>query len=115
MHALAKKAFVVITTIGPYCVYGERVFKACAESGTHYLDCTGETPWVARMIEKYEKAAQDTGAIMFPQIGVESAPPDLCTWAMARFIRSELDAPTGDVVVSLHKLRQVIRVFVWSA
>ncbi|KND94754.1 putative trans-acting enoyl reductase [Tolypocladium ophioglossoides CBS 100239] len=104
LHALAQKTFVVITAVGPYCMYGERVFQACAESGTHYFDCTGETPWVARMIKKYEKTAQETGAIMFPQIGVESAPPDLCTWAMARFIRNELDVPTRDVVVSLHKL-----------
>ncbi|PNY29899.1 Ankyrin repeat domain-containing protein 50 [Tolypocladium capitatum] len=81
LHALAEKAFVVITTVGPYYLYGERVFKACAESGTHYLDCTGETPWVARMINKYERVAQETGAIMFPQIGIESAPADLCTSA----------------------------------
>ncbi|KAJ6446440.1 saccharopine dehydrogenase [Purpureocillium lavendulum] len=104
LHALAKKAFVVITTVGPYCMYGEKVFKACAESGTHYLDCTGETPWVARMIRRYEDTARSTGAIMLPQSGVESAPPDLCTWALARFLRTNLDAPTSDVVISLHNL-----------
>lgn len=104
LQALAEKAFVVITTVGPYCMYGGKVFKACADSGTHYLDCTGETPWVARMIRRYEETARSTGAIMLPQTGVESAPPDLCTWALARFLRAKLDAPTSDVVISLHNL-----------
>ncbi|UNI14293.1 hypothetical protein JDV02_000937 [Purpureocillium takamizusanense] len=104
LHALAKKACIVITTVGPYCMYGEKVFKACADAGTHYLDCTGETPWVARMIKRYEDTARSTGAIMLPQAGVESAPPDLCTWALARFLRAKLDAPTSDVVISLHNL-----------
>ncbi|ODA79647.1 hypothetical protein RJ55_05241 [Drechmeria coniospora] len=104
LNALISKAFVVITTVGPYCKYGDKVFKACADAGTHYLDCTGEFPWVARMINKYEKTAQKSGAIMFPQSGLESVPADICTWAMARFLRSKLDASTSDVVLSIHKL-----------
>lgn len=96
---------LVITTVGPYCKYGESVFKACARSGTHYVDCTGEVPWVARMINKYQDTAQGSGAIMIPQNGVESAAADLCTWAMVRHLRSELDVYTKDVVLSLHKAR----------
>jgi short subunit dehydrogenase-like uncharacterized protein len=57
------------------------------------------------MIKKYETAAQTSGALMFPQIGIESAPPDICTWAMATRIRSELGADTGPVTISIHKLK----------
>ena len=108
LETLVKKTFVVITTVGPYCQYGEPIFKLCAQTGTHYLDCTGETPWVARMIKKYEDTAKRSGAIMFPQAGVESAPPDLLTWSMAQHLRKNLSAPTKDAIVTIHKLSYVI-------
>jgi short subunit dehydrogenase-like uncharacterized protein len=59
------------------------------------------------MIMKYEKAAQASGSIMLPEIGIESAPPDLVTFCLAKTIRSEFDADTRDVTVSVH-LRQVV-------
>ncbi|KAM4054671.1 saccharopine dehydrogenase NADP binding domain-containing protein [Hirsutella rhossiliensis] len=103
VSSLVGKTALVITTVGPFCKYGESVFNACAQLGTHYLDCTGEVPWVARMIKKYQDVAQGSGAIMIPQNGVESAAADLCTWAMVRLLRSKLDAYTKDVVFSVHK------------
>ncbi|EHK47972.1 hypothetical protein TRIATDRAFT_237331 [Trichoderma atroviride IMI 206040] len=105
MSALAKKTFVVITTVGPYSQYGEQAVKACVEAGTHYLDATGEAPWVYKMIKKYEHAAKESGAILIPQMGLESAPPDLCTWSLANKLRKELNAQTKDVVLSLHVFR----------
>ncbi|KAI1757419.1 hypothetical protein F4782DRAFT_537023 [Xylaria castorea] len=105
LAALAKKTFTFIATVGPYAKYGEHAFRACAEAGTHYFDCTGEAVWHAAMIKKYEKAAKASGACMFPQSAVESAPSDLVTFALASLIKSELSAPVGDVVVSLHEIR----------
>ncbi|KAI1146280.1 hypothetical protein F4825DRAFT_466647 [Nemania diffusa] len=105
LATLAKKTFVLIATVGPYAKYGEYAFKACAEAGTHYLDCTGEAIWHGAMIKKYSEAAKASGACMFPQSAVESAPPDLVTSALASLIKSKLSAPVGDVVVSLHELR----------
>ncbi|KAG6043522.1 hypothetical protein E4U39_004411 [Claviceps sp. Clav50 group G5] len=104
LKSLIEKACVVITTVGPYCLYGELTFRLCAEAGTHYIDCTGEAPWVAQMIKKYEGTAKKTGAIMLPQSGIESAPADLVTWSMAQHLRKDLDAATKDAVVTIHKL-----------
>ncbi|KAJ2970085.1 hypothetical protein NQ176_g8351 [Zarea fungicola] len=104
LKTLAIKTRVLLSTVGPYCKYGEAVFKACAEAGTHYFDVTGESVWVAKMIEKYEDVAKDSGAIMIPQIGVESAPSDLTTWLLADHIREELDADTKEVTISIHEL-----------
>lgn len=102
LTALARKTFILITTVGPYGRLGEAAFRACAESGTHYLDVTGEVPFVHRMITKYSATATSTGALMFPQIGIESAPSDLVTWTLASLIRSNFNgAPTRDVTVSL--------------
>jgi len=107
LKPLVESTCVFITTVGPYCLYGELIFKLCAEAGTHYLDCTGEVPWVARMIKKYEDTAKKTGAIMVPQNGIESAPADLATWSMAQHLRKDLQAATRDVVVTIHKVTYV--------
>ncbi|KAI9166806.1 putative trans-acting enoyl reductase [Paramyrothecium foliicola] len=105
LEQLAKKTCVLITTVGPYVLYGEQAFRACAETGTHYLDVTGEAPWVRRMIKKYEATAKETGALMFPQSGLESSPADLCTWALAQHIRENLGVGTRDVNLSIHSLK----------
>ncbi|RYP85283.1 hypothetical protein DL769_001014 [Monosporascus sp. CRB-8-3] len=109
LAALAKKTFILITTVGPYAKYGEDAFKACAEAGTHYFDCTGEAVWTLEMIQKYEAAAESTGACMIPQCGVESAPSDLMTYSMASLIRSELSASTSDVVVDFHEVQFIFK------
>jgi short subunit dehydrogenase-like uncharacterized protein len=105
LSSLAKKTRVLISTVGPYALYGEHAFKACAENGTHYLDVTGEVAYVADMIKKYEKTAQASGSIMIPQIGIESAPADLVTWSLVSMIREKFSAPTGEVIVSIHELK----------
>ncbi|EFW99401.1 saccharopine dehydrogenase [Grosmannia clavigera kw1407] len=101
LDKLAKKTFVLITTVGPYIKYGEPAFRACAQNGTHYFDVTGEVPFSARMIRKYEAAAKQSGAIMLPQCGIESAPADLVTWMVAKTIRQQLKANTADVTVAM--------------
>lgn len=87
-----------------------QAFKACAENGTHYFDVTGEVPYVARMIKKYESVAKQTGSMLFPEIGVESAPADIVAWSLAKHNRTQLDSKTGEVVMSVHKLKSVERV-----
>ncbi|CAM1505491.1 Fc.00g111280.m01.CDS01 [Cosmosporella sp. VM-42] len=104
LAALAQKTCVFLTTVGPYSLHGEHAFKACAESGTHYVDATGEAVWTNKMIKKYEAAAKESGALLFPQSAIESAPPDLCTWLMAKAVRTELGLPLKDTIVSLHTL-----------
>lgn len=103
LDAIAKKTKVLITTVGPYTTYGDHAFKACAKNGTHYLDVTGEVPWHKRMIERYEKQAQGSGAIMIPQIGLESAPSDIVAWMLVQMIRERFSSPTGEVNVSVHE------------
>ena len=101
---LAKKTFCFIAAVGPYALYGESAFRACAESGTHYLDCTPEVPWTLEMIKKYEAIAKATGAIMIPQCAMESAPSDILTWMVAQETRYQLNSEVGDVVMDLHQL-----------
>lgn len=102
---LAKKTKVLITTVGPYHKYGTTVFEACAETGTHYLDVTGEVPWVYDMIEKYHETAKKNGAIMIPQNGIESAPTDLMCWMLVQHIREALGVGTAEVVHTIYDMK----------
>ncbi|KAI1430602.1 hypothetical protein GGR50DRAFT_690356 [Xylaria sp. CBS 124048] len=107
LAVLAKKTFVLIAAVGPYGKHGEYAVRACAEAGTHYLDCTGEAVWHAAMIKKYNEVAKASGARIIPQVGIESAISDLVTFSLASLIKSALSAPVADVVVSLHEIRSV--------
>lgn len=108
LDALVKKTRLVITTIGPYMKYGEPVIEACANNGTHYLDCTGEVPWLRDMIEKYDEIAKKNGTIMIPECGLDSVPADLLTYILSRYIRSSIFASTASVTLSLHAFKSGI-------
>lgn len=77
LAAMCAQTRVVISTVGPYALYGEPLVKACAESGTDYCDLTGEVQWVRRMLDRYEQKAQATGARIVHCCGFDSIPSDL--------------------------------------
>lgn len=103
--SLAKKTKVLITTVGPYHQYGTLVVEACAETGTHYLDVTGEVPWVYDMIQRYDATAKKTGAIMIPQNGIESAPSDMMCWSLVSHFRQTLGVGTAEIVQTSYDLK----------
>ena len=105
LDQLAKKARVVINTIGPYCLYSTPVVEACARNGTHYLDVTGESPWVHEMIQKYHSVARANRAIIIPEIGIESAPSDMLAWSLATLLRRRFDLDTAEVICTLHQVK----------
>lgn len=75
--ALAARARVVITTVGPYLEFGEPLVKACAEAGTDYVDLTGEPEFVDRMFVNYDAVARANGARIVHACGFDSIPHDL--------------------------------------
>jgi short subunit dehydrogenase-like uncharacterized protein len=77
LGALCGQTRVVISTVGPYALYGEPLVKACAETGTDYCDLTGEVQWIRRMISGYEKTARKSGARIVHCCGFDSIPSDL--------------------------------------
>mgnify|MGYP003385768894 FL=1 len=68
---------VIISTVGPYALYGEPLVKECAQSGTDYCDLTGEVQWYKRMADKYEDTAKATGARIVHCSGFDSIPSDM--------------------------------------
>lgn len=77
MDALAASTRVVLSTAGPFALYGSELVAACVRHGTHYVDITGETPWVKGLIERHHQEAQRKGARIIPFCGFDSIPSDL--------------------------------------
>ena len=75
--ALALRADVIITTVGPYQLYGEPLLAACVAEGTDYVDLCGESHWIATMIARYGAEAARTGARIVFSCGFDSIPFDL--------------------------------------
>ncbi|KAL9112620.1 MAG: hypothetical protein Q9227_003191 [Pyrenula ochraceoflavens] len=98
LRELVTKCTIVINCVGPYHKYSSPVVEACAATGTHYLDVTGETPWVREMIEKYHKTAVQNKAVIIPQIGLESAPSDLVAYMVVTKIREIYSTPTYSMI-----------------
>ncbi|OBT91941.1 hypothetical protein VE01_09892 [Pseudogymnoascus verrucosus] len=105
LELLARKTKVIIATVGPYQDFGEPMLAACAKNGTHYLDCTGETPWILDMIKKYHETAQKTGAIIIPSCGFDSVPADISAFTVVNYIRTKLSSPTARVDYSVHEIK----------
>jgi short subunit dehydrogenase-like uncharacterized protein len=77
MREVAEATRVVITTVGPYVLYGEPLVAACAVAGTDYADLTGEPEFVDRMWAKYHAEAERSGARIVHCCGFDSIPHDL--------------------------------------
>lgn len=77
LAAMCAQARVVVSTVGPYALYGEPLVKVCAERGTDYCDLTGEVHWIRRMLDRYETTARKTGARIVHCCGFDSVPSDL--------------------------------------
>lgn len=77
LRKLASATRVVATTVGPYALYGSDLVAACAETGTHYCDLTGEVHWMRRMIDAHDATARKTGARIVHTCGFDCIPSDM--------------------------------------
>ncbi|HKH65480.1 MAG TPA: saccharopine dehydrogenase NADP-binding domain-containing protein [Solirubrobacterales bacterium] len=77
MREVAEATRVVVTTVGPYALYGEPLVAACAAAGTDYADLTGEPEFVDRMWVEHHAEAERTGARIVHCCGFDSIPHDL--------------------------------------
>jgi short subunit dehydrogenase-like uncharacterized protein len=77
LDLMVRRADAVITTVGPYQLYGSPLVAACAAAGTDYVDLTGESNWIAAMIGEHEAAAKASGARIVFSCGFDSIPFDL--------------------------------------
>jgi short subunit dehydrogenase-like uncharacterized protein len=77
VRAMVGNARCIITTVGPYQLYGSDLVAACAELGTDYVDLSGEPLWMYDMINTHHEAAVASGARIVHSCGFDSLPFDL--------------------------------------
>jgi short subunit dehydrogenase-like uncharacterized protein len=77
LKAMIDQTRSVISTVGPYQLYGAELVAACAISGTDYFDLCGEPVWMRQMIEAHEADAKASGARIVFSCGFDSLPFEL--------------------------------------
>ena len=88
---------VVITTVGPYQLYGEELIKQCAEQGTDYVDLSGEPNWMHETIAQHSAAAKASGARIVHSCGFDSIPFDLGVYCLQQHAITQTGKPIATV------------------
>ncbi len=77
LRGLLGDASVVINCAGPFTLAGDAVARAAVATGTHYVDSTGEQPFIAMMFERHGAAAERAGVALVPALGFDYLPGDM--------------------------------------
>jgi short subunit dehydrogenase-like uncharacterized protein len=97
LDAMVRATRVLITTAGPFALYGDAIVDACVRHRTHYADITGETAWVRRLIDRHHAQAARDGTRIVPFCGFDSVPSDLGALLLVRHIQKVFGAPCVEV------------------
>ena len=89
IDAMMSRTRVLLSTAGPFALYGTGIVDACVRFKTHYVDITGETSWVKTLIDKYHEKAAAEGTRIVPFCGFDSVPSDLGAMLVAGVLGSE--------------------------
>jgi short subunit dehydrogenase-like uncharacterized protein len=87
LAGMASRARVVLNLAGPYTLYGRPVIEACVAGGAHYVDLTGEIPFVRQIIDEFDTRAAQLGVKVVQVCGFEALPPDLAVLMAAETAR----------------------------
>jgi len=93
LEAMCARTRAVITTVGPYQLYGEPLVAAAVKSGTDYVDLCGEPAWMKDIIESYDADAKASGARIVLSCGFDSIPFDMGVYALQQHAKANHGAP----------------------
>src|SRR6195256_5199312 len=97
LKAMVDQTRLVLSTVGPYQLYGSELVAACAASGTDYLDLCGEPLWMRQMIDAHEATAKASGARIVFSCGFDSIPFELGVFFCQDTAKKVLGAPVARV------------------
>jgi short subunit dehydrogenase-like uncharacterized protein len=87
LAAMASRTRVVLDLVGPYTLYGTPVIEACVTGGAHYVDLTGEMPFMRQTVDAFHDRAAAAGVKIVQTCGFEALPPDLAVLLAAETAR----------------------------
>ena len=97
LNAMVKRTKVVLTTVGPYQLYGNELVEACVANGTDYTDLCGEPAWMRQKIDQHNEAAKSSGARIVFSAGFDSIPFDLGVLMLQKHCVETFGAPAPRV------------------
>ncbi|MBD9584981.1 MULTISPECIES: saccharopine dehydrogenase family protein [Delftia] len=105
LQALMEQTRLVLTTVGPYQLYGNELVAACASAGVDYVDLCGEPAWMRQMIDAHEAAAKASGARIVFSCGFDSIPFDLGVFMLQREMQARFGQPAQRVRGRVRKMK----------
>ncbi|WP_311223690.1 MULTISPECIES: saccharopine dehydrogenase NADP-binding domain-containing protein [unclassified Acidovorax] len=105
LQALMAQTRLVLTTVGPYQLYGNELVAACAQAGVDYVDLCGEPAWMRKMIDAHEAAAQASGARIVFSCGFDSIPFDLGVHLLQKEMKTRFGHPANRVRGRVRKMK----------
>ena len=97
LNAMTGSTKCVLTTVGPYQLYGSNLVESCAKNGTDYVDLTGEPGWMYEMINAHKETAQASGARIVFSCGFDSIPFDLGVYFVQQAAKDKFGKPAQHV------------------
>ena len=105
MDELTARAQVIVSTVGPFALYGSELVAACVANGTHYCDLAAEPQWMRAMIDAHEAKARETGARIVHACGHDSIPSDLGVQFLQEAALARYRTPCKSVTTRVTRLK----------
>ena len=105
LKAMIDQTRSVISTVGPYLLYGSELLAACVATGTDYFDLCGEPIWMRQMIDAHEATAKSTGARIVFSCGYDSLPFELGVFCVQEEAKKIFGAPASRVKGRVRDMR----------
>lgn len=105
LASMAASTRVVVSTVGPYALYGSELVAAVVAVGGDYCDLSGEVQWMRRMIDAHQIRAVETGARIIHACGFDSIPSDLGVWFTQQRSIEQFGEPCVEIGMSVKGLR----------
>jgi short subunit dehydrogenase-like uncharacterized protein len=77
VRALVERGDVLVSTVGPFTRWGDPAVQAAIDAGAHYLDSTGEPPFIRRVFERFGPEAARAGSALLTAMGYDWVPGNL--------------------------------------
>jgi short subunit dehydrogenase-like uncharacterized protein len=77
VRALVERGDVLVSTVGPFMRWGEPAVQAAVDAGAHYLDSTGEGPFIREVFDRFGALAERAGCGLLTAMGYDWVPGNL--------------------------------------
>ena len=95
--SMMQQTKCVLTTVGPYQLYGANILQQCVIHGVDYVDLCGEPGWMHEMINEHAEQAKETGARIVFSCGFDSIPFDLGVYFLQKEVIARHGQPASNV------------------